>query len=114
MIFYECMGLGKGNVNKSVIQIIRNVYNNKKCRIRSNLLDEFCDTKDLLQGCPVPLILFKIYINTALEEWSRKCNRLGLKIEDNCYVHNLLFADDQVVIARGSEDANYTENWRRI
>jgi hypothetical protein len=32
---------------------------------------------------------------------------MGLKIEDNCYVHNLLFADDQVVITRGVEDANY-------
>jgi hypothetical protein len=32
---------------------------------------------------------------------------MGLKIEDNCYVHNLLFADDPAVIARGVEDANY-------
>jgi hypothetical protein len=32
---------------------------------------------------------------------------MGLKIEDNCYVHNLLFADVQVVIARGAEDGNY-------
>jgi hypothetical protein len=33
---------------------------------------------------------------------------MGLKIEDNCYVHNLLFADDRAVITRGVEDANYT------
>jgi hypothetical protein len=32
---------------------------------------------------------------------------MGLKIEDNCYVHNLLFADDQSAITRGVEDANY-------
>jgi hypothetical protein len=32
---------------------------------------------------------------------------MGLKIEGNCYVHNLLFADDQVVITGGAEDANY-------
>jgi hypothetical protein len=32
---------------------------------------------------------------------------VGLIIEDNCYVQNLLFADDQVVITRGAEDANY-------
>jgi hypothetical protein len=32
---------------------------------------------------------------------------MGLKIEDNCYVHNLLFSDDQVIINRGEEDANY-------
>jgi hypothetical protein len=32
---------------------------------------------------------------------------MELKIEDNCYVHNLLFADDQVVITGGMEDASY-------
>jgi hypothetical protein len=32
--------------------------------------------------------------------------RMGLKIKDNFYMHNLLFADDQVVIIRGVEDAN--------
>jgi hypothetical protein len=33
---------------------------------------------------------------------------MELKLEDNSYVHNLLFADDQVVIIRAVEDANYT------
>jgi hypothetical protein len=32
---------------------------------------------------------------------------MGLKGEDNFYVHNLLFANDQVVIAKGVNDANY-------
>jgi hypothetical protein len=32
---------------------------------------------------------------------------MGLNTEDNCYVHNLLFADHKVVITRGVEDANY-------
>jgi hypothetical protein len=32
---------------------------------------------------------------------------MGLRIEENCYVHYILFADNQVVIARGTEDANY-------
>jgi hypothetical protein len=33
---------------------------------------------------------------------------MQLKLEDNSYVHNLLFADDQVLIIRVVEDANYT------
>jgi hypothetical protein len=32
---------------------------------------------------------------------------MGLQTGDNCYVHNLLFADDQVVITTGVQDANY-------
>jgi hypothetical protein len=51
-------------------------------------------------------IVFKIYIDTILKEWSRNYKRMGLKIEDNCYVYNLLFAYDHVVITRGVEDVN--------
>jgi hypothetical protein len=51
--------------------------------------------------------LFKIYIDTVLKGRSRKCKRMRLKIEDTCYVHNLFFADIQVVITRGVQDANY-------
>jgi hypothetical protein len=32
---------------------------------------------------------------------------MGLRIEDNWGVHNLLFADDEFVITRGVEDATY-------
>jgi hypothetical protein len=32
---------------------------------------------------------------------------MRLQIGDNFYVHNLLFADDHVVITRGVEDTNY-------
>jgi hypothetical protein len=32
---------------------------------------------------------------------------MELKIEGNCYVHNLLFVDDQAVITRRTEDTNY-------
>jgi hypothetical protein len=32
---------------------------------------------------------------------------MRLKLEDNYYVHILLFANDHVVITRGAEDANY-------
>jgi hypothetical protein len=38
---------------------------------------------------------------------------MGWKIEDKCYVHNLLFVDEQAVITRREEDANYCgENLR--
>jgi hypothetical protein len=67
--------LGKADINQSVTQIIRNIYSSNKWRIkiRSNLSDEFCNTKGLLQECPMSPTLFKIYIDTALKEWSKEC-----------------------------------------
>jgi hypothetical protein len=51
------------------------------CRLCiKNLWDEFCNTRSILQGWPMPPTLFKIYIHTALEEWSRKCKVMGLTI----------------------------------
>jgi hypothetical protein len=39
---------------------------------------------------------------------------MGLQIEDNCSVHSLLFADDQIGITTGAEDANYIGgNWKK-
>jgi hypothetical protein len=114
--------LGKANVNKSIIQITGHLYSNNKFRIKikSKFSDEFCKAKGLLQGCPMSPTLFKIHIDITLEELSRKCKRIRLKTENNGYVHNLLFANDQAVITRGVEDANYIgrkleeeyEKWR--
>jgi hypothetical protein len=54
--------LEKANFNQSVIQIVINLYNNNKCRIklRANLSEEFCNTKGLLQGRPMSPTLFKL------------------------------------------------------
>jgi hypothetical protein len=63
-------------------KIIRNIYSNNTSRItiRSNLSNEFSNTKGLLQECPMSPALFKIYMDTALKEWSRKCKRMELNL----------------------------------
>jgi hypothetical protein len=38
---------------------------------------------------------------------------MRLKTEDNCWVHTSLFAHDEVLVSRGSEDATYIENWKK-
>jgi hypothetical protein len=50
--------------------------------------------------------LFKVYLDIVLMEWSRKYKLMGLKIGKDCYIHNLLFTDDQMVITQEVEDAN--------
>jgi hypothetical protein len=44
-------------------------------------------------------ILFKIYIQNALENWQKKCSRMVLEIQDMT-VYSMLFADDQLIIAQ--------------
>ena len=51
--------------------------------------------------------IFKIYVDISLREWTRKCPNIGLKLNDNKYIHHLLFADDQVILAEDTEHTTY-------
>jgi hypothetical protein len=68
---------------------------------------EFYTSKGLLQGCCMSPTLFKIYIDTILKRWSQKCHTVGLPINQDYHLYNLLFADDQVIITQDTEDAEY-------
>jgi hypothetical protein len=50
--------------------------------------------------------LFKIYIKKALENWQKKCARIGLEIQDTT-IYSLLFVDDQLITAQDYEDLEY-------
>jgi len=60
----------------------------------------------LCQGCCISPTLFNIYIQKALEEWKRKCSRMGITLE-NTTLYTLQSADDQVVLAGDKEDLEY-------
>ena len=49
--------------------------------------------------------LFKIYIQSDLENWQKKCSKMRLEIQDTT-IYSLLFADDQLLIAQ-DEDLEY-------
>ena len=72
-----------------------------------NLLSHPFDiTKGLHQGCCISPTLFKIYIQKPLEEWKRKCSRMGILLE-NTTLYTIQLADDQVVLAGDKEDLEY-------
>ena len=50
--------------------------------------------------------LFKIYIQNVLENWQKKCAKMGLKIQDRT-IYSMLFADDQLLIAQSYEEFKY-------
>ena len=55
------------------------------------------------------LELLKIFINTALLNWSRKCSGMGVLIGDGSQdrIYKLLFADHQVLITQQYEDMEF-------
>ena len=50
--------------------------------------------------------LLKIYIQNALENWQKKCAKMGLEIQDTT-IYSVPFADDQLLIAQDYEDLEY-------
>lgn len=90
------------------INAIKKLYENAESCVRSgnSYSEEFKITKGVRQGCPLSPTLFKIYVNRVLENWSRKCSSMGVKMGEE-HIHSLLFADDQVVLAEDEHDAEY-------
>ena len=99
--------LGEWNTNKTLIKALQNLYGNTvQVKIGNKLSHPFNITKGLCQGCCISPTLFKIYMWKALEEWKRKCSRMGIPLE-NTTLYTLQFADDQVVLAGDKEDLEY-------
>jgi len=77
-----------------------------KIKIGKQLSSGFHITKYLRQGSSLSPTLFKIYIQNALENWQKKCAKMGLEIQDTT-VYSMLFADDHLLIAQDYEDLEY-------
>jgi len=91
--------LGGSNINNTLIKALQNLYGNTAQVKTGNTLSYPLNiTKGLRQGCCISPTLFKIYIRKALEEWKRKCHRMGVPLE-NITLYTLQFADNQVVLA---------------
>jgi len=70
------------------------------------LFPGFYITKGLQQGCSLSPTSFKIYIQKALENWQKKCAKMGKEIQ-NTPIYSMLFTDDQLLIAQDYEDLEY-------
>jgi hypothetical protein len=96
------------NISNSIIRAIKKLYENSlsKIKIGMQLSSGFYITKGLRQGCSISPTLFKIYIQNALENWQKKCAKMGLEIHDMT-IYAMLFADDQLLIAQNYEELQY-------
>jgi hypothetical protein len=96
------------NISNSIIRAIKTLYENSisKIKIWKQLSSGFYGTKGLQQGCSLSPTLYKIYIQSALENWQKKCARMGVEIQDMT-IYSMLFADDQLLSTQDYEDLEY-------
>lgn len=100
--------LATTNINHHYIHTIREMYKDQTnvIKISNKISDPFKTNKGVRQGCCLSPTLFKIYLEYILKEWKTKCRCMGLLIGDD-YIHSLLFADDQVIMAGDEDDIEY-------
>ena len=100
--------LRKRGINENYIRSIYNIYKNTECVVKSGqqVSKKIKITKGLKQGCSMSPTLFKIYVQEALNQWCKKCSRMGIEMgESNFYT--MLFADDQIILANDEDDITY-------
>ena len=99
----------KANISKPIIKLVRFIYKSNTCQIKmsSKISGDFRTRKGLLHNCCLSPTMFKIYMDNALKEWTKKCEKMGVRLTNEKYIFNLLFVIDQVVIAQDEEDIEY-------
>jgi hypothetical protein len=100
--------LDKSTINARLIEAIKSLYNgsSSKIKIGNQTMKGFKISKGLRQGCSLSPTLFKIYLERVLRNWKRKCEPMGIPIQNTC-VYSLNFADDQVLLAQDHGDMEY-------
>ena len=98
------------NISNGIMRAMKRLYESSfsNIKIGKQLSSGFYVPKGLRQGCSLSLTLFKIYIQKALENWQKKCARMGLEIQHTTiYVYSMLVADDRLLPAQDYEDLEY-------
>jgi len=93
-----------------LIEAIKSLYeykgSNSKIKIGNLITKGFKVTRGLRQGCGLSPTLFKIYLERLLRNWKRKCQPMGIPVQ-NTYVYSVSFADDQVLLVQDHDDMEY-------
>ena len=82
-------------VRGKYFKILKSMYSDSKCLIKSRLSEIFDNLKGVLQGGVISPTLFKIFLDD-LGEYLDKSS--GIKVSDLSFCH-MLFADDFILVS---------------
>lgn len=75
-------------VDKTYVEVARDLYNdcNIMVKVGTLIFQEFPVGQSLQLGYSLAPLLFKIHLERALRQWSRKCSSVGIPIEEETYL----------------------------
>ena len=95
-------------INAQLINAIKALYKGSSSKIKAGnqITKGFKVTEGLRQGCSLLPTIFKIYMGRVLWDWKRKCQPMGIPVQ-NTYIYSLNFADDQILLTQDHNDMEY-------
>jgi len=102
--------LKKQNIPDKIINIIKEIYENSQAKFKIENSEEFFEIKrGVKQGDPLSPNLFNAVLENVFRElhWANKgirIDRLKVGSNEECFLNNLRFGDDIVLVARNREE----------
>ena len=92
-------------LNRGVLSAASFIYRNTKIRIKLNdgISEPIHTNKAVRQGCGLSPVLFNIYINIIIQEFTTVIKK-GIQLNKRKLVNTILYADDQILMATSEDD----------
>lgn len=92
-------------VPKKLSRMIENLYQKTKIKVKigEKISNYISINKGVRQGCPLSCVLFNIYMDKIIREWTKETPK-GVQLAENKFLETILFADDQVILAENEDD----------
>lgn len=95
-------------IPQEMLVVIQKMHAKNEAQVKTgNRISTGLITKRMKWGCGLSPDLFKIFLESVLYGWNKRCKSMGLPTGNKTTHHCLLFVDNQVIIAQDKDDTEY-------